>query len=236
MSKISAKILFGFVIVSFVAISIEDSAFAANSSPYQYIMVKEEIQKKGGSLKPLHKPKYKVWVAKYAVTEEVNGFVESRIKETLRKILHKEKAKGIYDGITVFLYRNTQNANTGSTMAMAKAEWWPKGHSFSPDNAENIADKSAYIESYDIFSLPKKTKSIINGLSVTKRKEIYKEIEASEKASREQAKKQHPKYSKEYYEKIDNLNEKARSQILKKYNISDDTYRKIIGEGIDQHW
>lgn len=236
MSKISTKILFGFVIVSLLAITVENSVFADNTSPYQHRMVKEEIQKKGGSLEPRRKPKYKILVANYAVTEQVNGFIESRIKKTLRDILHKEKAKDIYDGITVFLYRTPKNANTEQNVAMAKAEWWPKGHSFSPDNEENISDKSTYIENYEIISLPKKTKSKVNGLSVSTRKEIYKKIEAADKASREKAEKMYSKYSEEYFEKIDSLNAKAKSQILKQYNISSDTYSKIISEGINQRW
>lgn len=229
------KLLLLFIIVSLSVTSFRYSVFA-QGSPYQHLMVKKEIQKKGGSLEPLRKPKYKILVAKYAVSEQVNGFVESRVKITLHKILHKEKATGFYDGITVFLYRSPQNAETGSTMAMAKAEWWPKGHSFSPDNTTNITNKSTYIEKYNVFSLPKKIKSTVNGLSVTKRKEIYKEIEVAEAASCKKAKTQHPKYSKNYFEKIDDLDAKAKLQILKKHNISSDTYFNIICEGVDQHW
>jgi hypothetical protein len=119
---------------------------------------------------------------------------------------------------------------------MAEAEWWPKGHSFSPNNMTNIADKSTYIEKYNVFSLPKKIKSTINGLSVAKRKVIYHEIGAAEKASFRKAKARHPNYGNKFYDEEDRLNLMAKSQILKKYKISDETYSIIISEGVNQHW
>ena len=121
-------------------------------------------------------------------------------------------------------------------MAMAKAEWWPKGHSFSPDNITNITDKTTYIEKYNVFSLPKKINSTIDGLSVEKRTVIYHEIGTAEIASFRKAKARYPNYGNNFYDEEDRLNAMAKSQILKKYKISDDTYSKIISEGVNQHW
>jgi len=235
MNKIFKNILLFFIVVNLSVVFSECSVFAKDL-PYRHLIVKEEIQKKGGNLKPLNRPKYKVLVTKYAISEQVNGFVESRIKETLHEILSKEKDKGIYDGITVFLYRSPKNAKTESTTPMAKVEWWPKGHSFSLDNQKNILNKSTHIEKYNVFSLPEKIKSTINGLSIIERKKIYKGVEVTGAESRKKAKTQHPKYSNQYYDKVDKLNEKAMLKILKKYNITSDIYNDIIFEGVNQHW
>jgi len=124
---------------------IEEQQKSSNANVLDYEVVETEESIKGGSYD-------------FVLQEIVlKGDPEVRTKEdtqaTLEAILDNIKDTYKPDGVTVFVYNDEGEIGKGYTVA--KIEWWPKGHTFDPDNKSNIEDKSTYETIYDIRDITK---------------------------------------------------------------------------------
>lgn len=131
----------------------------ADKDALPFIIVDIEYQKKGGAIKPFTKPKYILYVVKAVLKEYTSNITENDVNKTLQAILQKVREdarqhREQIDGVSAFLYISKENIDAGS-MALGRIEWWPKGHSFEPNNVFNVGNKTTYVEKIDIYSLPK---------------------------------------------------------------------------------
>src|SRR5207253_2058357 len=128
-------------------------------------IIEQERLKTGGSLQPLRSPKYILLTVRAAITDRspelTKENVGATLRDLLRLVLDETKRPGAQvDGITVFLYQSADHIKGGDG-ALGKAEWWPKGLSFDPDNAANIENKATYVENIEVFRLPTRTLPVV---------------------------------------------------------------------------
>ena len=156
----------------------------ASAQPLQFRIVEQEHQKKGGSVNPVRPPRYVLLVTKAVLTEKQPDLTKERVEATLRELLRAaredQNRRGMkIDGVTAFLYQSPDHVK-GGNLALGRAEWWPKGHSFNPDNAANIENKATYVESIEVILLPERPSKIASRFSEAKRQEIYAALVRSE--------------------------------------------------------
>ena len=113
-----------------------------------YEIIETETQKKGGNIYPPIPPKFTLITARVVISDDKFDFTKDRVKATLDTIFKILKDKYNPDGITIWAYDRKADIDDMYTLAMA--EWWPKGHSFLLNNAENIENKSTYETTYNI--------------------------------------------------------------------------------------
>lgn len=172
-----------------------DSAREPTELGLPFEIVEVERLKKGGSLNPTEAPPYVLLRVNAALVSDSSELAEETVKETLRAGLRKvrESARGRdenIDGVSLFLYAS-QDHMTAST-PLGRAEWWPKGHSFGPENAANIKDKSTYVESIDVLALPKSSGVEVERLPEDVRREIFAELVLSQDRATQEAEEAHP--------------------------------------------
>jgi hypothetical protein len=176
------------------AIEPEQPKIAPQTSQQSSLPVRilgREILLKGGSLNPPIAPKYKMWVAKAALTEPTSIITKESVTATLAELLRSirseaDQAGDIY-AITAFLYQSPDHAN-GANEALGRAEWWPKGHSFDTSNSSNIENRVSHEEEIKVFSLPATTPvgSGNSRLPEETRKEVFKAlVKSQDRASQE---------------------------------------------------
>ena len=147
------------ITLSFSNIFVPLYAYNADESALPFEIVEQERQRKGGSLNPLTRPKYALFVVKAVLRETSSELTETKVKKTLqallRKVLQNAQQSGEQiDGVSAFLYASRDHI-AGGSIALGRIEWWPKGHSFNPKNVVNIENKATYVEKIDVFFLPK---------------------------------------------------------------------------------
>jgi len=216
-----------------------------------YKIVKKETLKKGGQLNPPAPPKYNL-VRTYAALQKEGELTEENIKTTLKKIISEIRMSDNPDAIVVYLHQSKSHIK--GSLPFARAEWWPKGHSLSPNNAINIKNKKTYEIEYTI-NLPKKVdeNKVVVRLSELKRKEIFTEIvKSQDKAQTEAEAKYTTDQSKiplnqlrsydfataieQNNEEYDRLAKKYKKQLLHKYNITEEELYKIKSEAFKENW
>lgn len=217
-----------------------------------YEVAKKEKVMKGGQLEPLVRPQY-IYYEVHAYLTEDKDLSENEVKAVLNEIIAKLRVHDKPDAIGVYLHESKEHYE-GDSIAFARVDWWPKGHSLAPPNEENILNKSAYKTEYSI-SLPKKIdiSKIVSRLTEKKRKEIYTAlVESQDKANREAEVKfpidsskipfsQLSTYDfssafKKNSEMSKSLKEKYKKQLIKKYKIADEELEKISNEGFESNW
>lgn len=179
--------------------------------------------------------------------------VEATLRELLRTVRNDARSRGDYvDGITAFLYHSADHLKGGNP-PLGRAEWWPKGHTFEPNNAANIENKATHVETVQVLSLPKQARSVDSRLPETVRREIYSALVRSQDRAMREAEAKHPTDASKI--PIDNLrtydwkgaltknteeNERLRKkyerELLLKYKISESELRAIVKEGVTQDW
>ncbi len=161
-------------------------------------IVQRERIKKGGSLNPLRPPKYVLLVVKATLSEACSDLSESEVRATLEVLLDEVRSEAgrrgeQIDGVSAFLYQSRDHI-IGESAALGQAEWWPKGHSFNPENTSNINNKATYVEVIDVFSslLPKREETVVDRLSVDERRGIFTELVRGEDRAWREAETQYP--------------------------------------------
>lgn len=71
-------------------------------------------------------------------------FSNESVEVTLTKVLEEIKKTEKPDGISLSAYHRQEEVAQGLGYTLGMAEWWPKGHSFSVNNEENIENKTTY--------------------------------------------------------------------------------------------
>lgn len=72
------------------------------------------------------------------------NFSNESVEATLSKVLEDIKKTEKPDGISLLAYHRQEEVAQGLGYTLGMAEWWPKGHSFSVSNEENIENKATY--------------------------------------------------------------------------------------------
>ncbi|MFO7970461.1 MAG: hypothetical protein R6U40_01780 [Desulfobacterales bacterium] len=165
---------------------------------------------------------YDIEVAKNMGDEEIKKILGQAVKELAKK---RE-----VDALVVFLYLKD------TKLPYATAYWAPYG---DWSKAEKGKPKAIFKTSIEIHSERRPNEANKHdkfGLSLEKRKQIYREICQSQKKTRKIAAQKYPyDWSKEadyMYE----LDEKFEKEICEKYNISDNQKYSILGEGVKNNW
>jgi hypothetical protein len=212
---------------------------------------------KGGSLDPVAPPKYVLISIKAALKAAPESLPEAKVRATLSNLLNSvrseaEQAGEQMDGVSALLYQSRVHLAGGSP-AIGSAEWWPKGHSFSPENVTNITNKSTYVEKIEIFSLPKPVAKVVERLSEIQRQALFTESVRTEDRARREAEAQFPHdASKMPIEEIrsfdfagvaakcmdreDELRMKYRLELLQKHDITYEEFECIRNEAFRKQW
>jgi hypothetical protein len=216
-----------------------------------------EQQKKGGTVRPLRPPQYVLLVVRAALDADSSELTNQNVKNTARRIVHVVRAdsaeKGVrFDAISLLLYQSLEHGQRRQ-LPVAQADWWPKGHSLSYDNDENIKNKKTYVESVKIVRLPKEASEIAGRLSDHTRKAIWAdaflagaraEQEASlkfpisqEGMSRQQVKTYNWKTAmKNWAKENERLRLKYKEEVLRKYDITEAQLQQVVTEAIIEAW
>lgn len=215
MKKIVASI-----IVVFIAIAFSISAMGENK--YKLLRSKNLDASQWESSLGAKRTQYDIEVAGDMGDEEIKKLLEQAVKELAKK---RE-----VDALAVRLYLKDTN------LPYAIAEWAPYG---DWSKAERGKSRSIFKTSIKIYPehRPKESSKVEKfGLSLEKRKKIYREISRSQEKSRQIATQ---KYPNDIMKKIDHMTEldkKYEKEIRDKYNITDDQKANILGEGVSNNW
>lgn len=223
---------------------------AEASIPYK--VVESEKMMKGGQLEPLIRPQYSLYRIN-AVLKDSESLSEENIRAVFDEIIADTRQEKKPDAISIYLHLSDEHYS-GDSIAFARADWWPKGHSLAPSNKANIANKDTYVVEYHI-NLPKESNEddTVNRLSESKRKEIYTALVKSEDKAHKEAEAKYPMDSskipfsqlknydfagmgKKNVELSNKLMKKYRKELLKKYKISDEELKKISNEAFNEDW
>lgn len=231
------------------------SVASAQLLPFR--IVEQEQQKKGGSLEPSRPPRYVLLVVKAVLTDARPELTKPKVEATLHALLRTvrddaQRRGDPVDGITAFLHQSPDHLK-GGNLALGRAEWWPKGHSFNPDNAANIKNKTTHVETLKIFSLPGQVSSSVSRLPEATRREIYTALVRSlNRAMREAEAKCPANTLKIPIDKLrtydwkgaltknadenERLRKKYERELIQKYRISESELKAIEMEGFIQQW
>ena len=217
-------------------------------------IVKVEKSMKGGSLRPLRKPKYLlVWANAFLTEISTDSISEKSIKDTLKKIVEKLRKMHSPDAINVYLFVSKEHVDTA--LRIGAADWWPKGHSLAPDNAENISKKETYVLQYSQVSIPLNlsTEKTLVRIPEKKRKQIFKEYVIAQDRAMKEAEAKYPILAsnipmsqlrdydwKSAFAKNDELHKRLTKEyetaVLKKYNLTKEDMDKISEEAFEENW
>jgi hypothetical protein len=165
---------------------------------------------------------YDIEVAASTGDEEIEMILEQAVKELVKK---RE-----VDALAVRLYLKDTN------LPYAIATWAPDG---DWGKAERGKPKSIFKTSIEIYPehRPKQSSNVEKfGLSLEKRKMIYREISNSQRRTRQIATQKYPSDWNKQVDYMFELDKKYEKKICDKYNITDDQKSKILGEGVSNNW
>lgn len=165
---------------------------------------------------------YDIEVAANMGDEEIKRILELAVKE-----LGKKRE---VDALTVRLYLKDTN------LPYAIAEWAPDG---GWSKAERGKPKSIFKTSIQIYPehRPKESSKVEKfGLSLEKRKMIYREISRSQERTRQIATQKYPNDIMKRIDYMSELDKKYEKEICDKYNITDNQKANILGEGVSNNW
>lgn len=202
-------------------------------------IVDQKRVRKGASINPVILPRYVLHDVKAALIAPAK-LTETNVTATLKAVLEEvrddaRKRGEQLDGISAFLFSSRDHI-AGGSMALGRAEWWPKGHSFEPDNAVNIENKATYVEEIKVFTLPKSTDSTVERLSETKRKEIHDALVRSQDRAHRDADRKFESGTAKNLDEYDKLQAKYAKDLLGKYGITSKELDQITDEGFAEQW
>ncbi len=178
---------------------------------------------------------------KYVVSEKIK---REQIGLLFNKLI-KEKISldNEIDEITIAFYSNKDIVDGAYDVAIAT--WMPANGEVTDDIALNNNRESYKIDitipdNLEEYLANKFIKSNKFGLSEELRKQISIEIGDSEARANKDADKIFPSVNasnqEKYANKLDELIEKYKQEIIKKHNINEDIYFSIMEEGIEKRW
>lgn len=178
---------------------------------------------------------------KYVVSEKIK---REQIGLLFNKLI-KEKISldNEIDEITIAFYSNKDIVDGAYDVAIAT--WMPANGEVTDDIALNNNRESYKIDitipdNLEEYLANKFIKSDKFGLSEELRKQISIEIGDSEARANKDADKIFPSVNasnqEKYANKLDELIEKYKQEIIKKHNINEDIYFSIMEEGIEKRW
>ena len=227
------------------------------ANPFAFEIVEQERLKKGGSLDPLLAPKYVLFRVKAALSQGSQELAEPKVRATLRALLNEvrnaaQRRGDQIDGVSAFLYQS-QDHLTGDSSPLGRAEWWPKGHSFSPGNVANIKNNATYVEDIKVFPLPKSAETVVQRLSENQRRAIYTELVRVQDRAMDEAEAKYPinasnipnralktydfrSATKNNRETEDKLRVKYEQELRRRYEITEQELDVIKKEGLIEQW
>lgn len=223
-----------------------------------YEVIETRFVRKGGSTRPLRSPPYELAVVDAALSKSAyTELTHDSIDRLLRKILIETKERlqrsRHVDGVSVILHQSNEH-RLGGGVAIGTADWWPRGHSFSPSNDANVADKSSYETTVRVLRVPASAdESVRHGLSEAERQSILREIvRAEDRAERDAATRSGWRKMNEaggipdretvqsvsvrYAELTSELQRTYRREVLRKHGLTDKQGTAIIVESIEKNW
>ena len=222
--------------------------------PLDYCIIEINQSKKGGSINPLVIPKY-LWIEGKAVLDKIDAslITEESVKHTLTAIIEELRQKYSPDAINALLFES--EAHVKNAQVIGAADWWPKGHSLSPDNYLNISNKKTYVLKFNRVSIPKNMieSDVLSKFPEIKRKKIYIEYVLAEDRAMAEAEDKYPTDASKIpwnqrnnydWKGVFNKNEELRRKlekkyqfrVLSKYKINDLEIQKITMEAITENW
>jgi hypothetical protein len=231
---------------------------AETESPLPFEIVEQKRVKKGGSLESLLAPQYVLFDVKAVLNEVPSEQSEPKVRATLRALLNEVRGGARrrgeqIDGVSAFLYQSRDHI-TGGSSALGRAEWWPKGHTFSPDNVANIKNGATYVEEMDVFFLPKPAETVVQRLSENQRRAIFTDLVQAEDRAMREAEKRYPideslltrspsRYRQHVIDKTDaqikesdRLNEKYERELLERHGLTERELNDIKKEAMNEQW
>lgn len=218
---------------------------------YDYSLYSKEIGKKGGSLNPPIKPKYR-WLNAKIIIPSVREVSEDKLKATLTSALSSLQKSDQPDAINIWVYQSPEHVL--SNISIASLDWWPKKHSLDPTNSKNIEDKSSYITKLD-FTLPENVNpdKLLTRIPEKTRQAIWNAVIKAEDRAEKEAEAKYPlkasqmsiekiqkydfdKASDLHYDMSDRLTKKYREIVFAEYKITKDEMSKITEEGLRKKW
>ena len=214
--------------------------------PLDYRIVNIEKSMKGSSY---------LWIEGKAVIDKIDAslITEESVKHTLTAVIEELRQKHSPDAINALLFES--EAHIINTQVIGAADWWPKGHSLSPDNYRNISNKKTYVLQFNRVSTPKNMieSGVLSKFSEIKRKKIFTEYVLAEDRAMAEAEDKYPidgskipmnqlnnydwerafKKNDELYRKLE---KKYQSQVLSKYKINRKEMEKITMEAFTENW
>ena len=147
------------------------------------------------------------------------------------------------DDITIGLYSNKDIIDGSYDVAIAT--WAPADGEVTDDialmnNRDSYKLDITIPDNLEEYLGSKSIKTEKFGLSEDERKQISIEIGDSEMRASKDADKMFPNVnvsnSQKYGDKLDELQEKYKNEIIKRHKINEDIYLSIMGEGIEKRW
>lgn len=221
-------------------------------------IVEQKHVKKGGSIDPLLAPQYVLFDVKAALTEAPPELSEPKVKATLAALLEQVRSGARHrgeqiDGVSAFLYQSQEHI-TGGSPPLGRVEWWPKGHTFSPDNVANIENKATYVDEMDVFLLPQAAETVVQRLSEKQRRAIFTDLVQAEDRAMREAETMHPideslltrspsRYRQHVIDQADarvkesdRLNEKYERELLERHGLTKQELNDIKKEAMNEQW
>jgi hypothetical protein len=209
---------------------------------------------KGGSPDPLVKPAYRLLSVEAAIADDEAELTKESLESTLRALLTGLKQEPDLDGVSVLLYRSVSHASGGNP-ALGRAEWWPRGHSFAPDNATNVQNKATYETTIDVWTVPEtQSGAVVSRLSEATRREVFAALVRAQDRADHEAQKKHavdeslltsaPERYRQHvidvtnaqYEESKKLAEQYESQVLEEFAITREELDAIRLEAHKEDW
>lgn len=225
---------------------------AAASQVLQYRIVNEEPLKKGASLDPLIRPKYVLMRVDAALVASAE-ISEEAIRATLVDAVAEVRRRHSPDAVTVFLYESPEHV--GKAMILGRAEWWPKGHSLSPENARNIADKGSYELEYKVMWRPRSAQGeeTVTRLPKQQRVEVFRAMVKAEDRADAEAERKYPTdaskipmnqlatydFKEALFKNNDEakrLREKYLDELAERFKLTREELKLISQEAFNENW
>ena len=206
--------------VVFIAIAFSISAMGENK--YKLLRSKNIDASRWKNYLGAKRTQYDIEVAVNTGDEEIKKILAQAVKELAKK--------RYVDALAVRLYLKDTD------LPYAIAEWAPDG---DWSKAERGKPKSSFKTSLKIYPEHRRKKSNNVekfGLSLEKRKSIYREISQSQKRTRQIATQKYPSDIMKQIDYMTALDKKYEKQICDKYNITYDQQYSILGEGVENNW
>lgn len=173
-----------------------------------------------------------------------SGIKRDQIEPLFNKLINDITSKDDdIDLITIGLYSDKSLVNGRYDVAIAT---WEPADGEVTDEIATTNNRDSYKlditipDNLEEYLASKSIKTVKYGLSEDERKEISIEIGNSENRALKETHTIYPNVtvsnSKNYGDKLDELCEKYKLEIIKKHKINEDIYISIMGEGIEKRW